>query len=536
MAIMAKLSGNARPDSMSYNMMIGALCKIPTKELEEKAVGHLRNMLKSYRDGYKKARPDSFSFNCIISMLARSESGEATNVIYRTLMAMENQRKRGNESIVLDTITYNTVLGKLAKSGSKEDTKKAMTLLENMEEKSSMGNTAITPDIMTYTIILRIQEKVGNTRSAANIASSYLVRAMSKDEKLYVDRFGLKTLLLALSKSRDLEHARTARRAWEQIEKQQSNAGEGRGGVKCHNGDADLLLDSDLCNLVLLAYGRASENGSMENSQAIADEALSFLSQRIRQHSEGGVSAILPILPTVVGFSAVLASLGQGNMADDALRLLRIMRALGEDHAVPNIEPDDGCYISIMVGLARSRTEDAAPQALKVIRRMKEDSGTVSTAALNAAINSCARTVGSPIARRRAIEVAFEMFRFGREGKSCVDVVTYGLMIRTCIELTDDDGVRFRLVEVSWLQSVFILSLVICVYCTHAIIAFVCVLVDMACIMYSRYYFNKPLFKLCAKSGLVGDMVVKEVKHFKKRLVGDRQLLPVGWTMNVNDK
>ena len=125
--------------------------------------------------------------------------------------------------------------------------------------------------------------------------------------------------------------------------------------------------------------------------------------------------------------------------------MMKVLRRGG----VPDVEPDVGCYMSILGPLARSEAANAAPQALRVAKRMKEDLGTISSAALNAAINSCARTAQDDIAKRKAIEVAFMLYHLGRESGTCDDI-TYGLMMRTCIRLTDDDDTRIKLVQVSY--------------------------------------------------------------------------------------
>jgi hypothetical protein len=428
MKAMEGIGGNARPDLTTYSIMIGALSRSPTEDSEQKAVDHLRRMLRSYRDGYERAKPDSFVFNCVIGMLARSKQPWADNVIYRTLMAMESQHKKGNTSVIPDTITYNMVIGKLAKTSpaTKENAKKVMDLLKKMEY-DSQSNEAIAPDIITYTNVLRIQGKVNHQR-ASDIAFSYLERAITSSDKVQVDRLGFQSLLLALSRSCSIEHATMVRKSWEWMETFDKAKDDG-------------VLDSNLCNLVLVAYSNA-------NDATAAEEALSFLSQRIGRYNEGDRTALLP---TVVGFGAALVSLGKANRVDDALCLLDMMGVLHRN-GVPNIEPDNGCYASILGPLAQNEAANHAPQALKVLKHMNNALGTVSTVALNAAINSCARTAGDENAKRKAIENAFSLFHLGRESGTC-DEITYGLMIRTCIRMTNDNDTRIKLVEVSFISS-----------------------------------------------------------------------------------
>ena len=319
LSTMEKIGGDARPDVSSYNMVISALSRSSDKDAEQKALDYLRNMLKSYREGYEKARPDSFVFNCIISMLSRSKQPWSDNVIYRTLMSMESQQKRGNASVIVDTITYNMVIGKLAKTPSKDNAKKVMNILKSMEEKS------VTTDIITYTSVLKLQDIV-NPGYAAAIASRYLERVLSSNERnVQVDYIGLKTLLIALSRSSKREHAMLARRTWDWIEQS----------------DKANMLDSKLCNLVLISYSRVNDTKAIE-------EALTFLSERIRRYKNGEAT----ILPSVIGFSTTLVSLSTANRIADIIRLLEIMTIL-------NVKADEKCYESILRSLSNTKAKEA---------------------------------------------------------------------------------------------------------------------------------------------------------------------------------
>ena len=414
---MDSIGGNARPDLTTYSIILGALSSCPTEDSEEKAVDYLRGMLKSYREGYEKARPSSFVFNCVIGMLTRSEQPWADNVIHRTMKSMESQRNNGNTFVVPDTITYNMVIGKLAKNCSKENAKKVMDLLGNMN-----NDDASAPDIITYTNVLKIQGKVDPQR-ASDIAFSYLESIISSNKKVQVDRLGLQALLLALSRSFSLEHARMARRTWEWME----------------TNDKSKLLDSNLCNLVLVAFSNATHALAVE-------EALYFLSERINRCSKVDIAVILP---TVVGFGAVLVSLSKVGRVDEAVSLLLKMRMLHEK-GVPNVKPDEACYQSILGPL--SHEVGGAPlQALKVVQLMKEDLGMVSTVALNAAMRSCSTESHDPTAKRQAIEIAFIIFQLGRESKAC-DEITFGLMMRNVNSLTDCADRRIKLLEVSFVH------------------------------------------------------------------------------------
>ncbi|KAL7497917.1 hypothetical protein ACHAWT_009426 [Skeletonema menzelii] len=439
---MQQIGGDARPDSASFNMFISALSRSNDPDAVKKAVDYLRSMLRLYtNDGYEKAKPDSFIFNCVINMLARTKQEWADEVIQRTLSAMEAQERNGNTSILLDTITYNVVIGKLAKSATISNAKKVMKLLATMEARAESGSKAVVPDIITYTNVLRLQCKV-NPQRAASVASSYLKRAMSSDDEIFIDQVGFHTLLHALSKSNKFEDAVMARKAWEWMEK--SNR-------------VNVVLTSESCNLVTIAY-------SKNKTEEAGEEVLSFLSDRIHRYRKGGKETVLP---TKAGFSAAFIPLCATNRTTDAISLLKIMKAL-------NIEPDVGCYISMLSALAGRRTTNGAVHAQKVFYQMKEDLEDVPTAAFNAAINACAWVSGNPTVQRKALGIAFELFHQARKENS-YDSVTFGLMIKACMHLSNDDNERMKLIQ--------------------------------------------PVFELCSKKGLVGSMVEREMRHLASRII-----------------
>ena len=198
------------------------------------------------------------------------------------------------------------------------------------------------------------------------------------------------------------------------------------------------VLNSSLCNLVIIAYSKIND------SKEAVEKSYSFMLERIDCWNKGDTTVILP---TMVGIGAGLLSLGKERRVDDALHLLELVRVLS-DGGVPDIMPDEGCYMNILSPLARSQEANVAEQALSIVKRMKADLGTVTTASLNSAINTCSKIVGTPVVKRKAIEPAFLLFQLGRESESC-DATTYGLMIKTCINLVDDENARLKYVEVS---------------------------------------------------------------------------------------
>ena len=421
---MKMLKGNSRPDTVSYSIIIGALSRCLSPESEQKAVNHLRDMLRSYNtDHYAKAKPDSFVFNCTINMLARSNEQWADDTMYKTLMSMENQSRQGNTSVIADTITYNTVIAKLSKNPTKENAKKVMKLLVQMENNEKASNNNATPDIITYTNVLKMQGELDSNR-AASIASAYLKRALTRNTLPPIDGIGLRTLFVALSKRGSYEDASIALRTWERFE---------------NDAKSSHMLDSDMCNLVLLSYSRVKTDQS-------ASVVFEFILNKFRTYQDGSRTTILP---SVVGLSAVMSLLTNRARSNDALSILRIMTAFSSS-GHKQMKPDVGCYISILSSMCgyEPSTKNNALFARKILYDMKRNrSDSLPISVINTAINACAWTSGDLDDKMRALQIAFDIFGETKQSQS-YDTSTFALMIRACSKLSRDDDVKFKLVKV----------------------------------------------------------------------------------------
>jgi hypothetical protein len=315
------------------------------------------------------------------------------------------------------------VIAKLAKSPTKENAKKVMKLLAQMQRHEESGNTGVSPDIITYTSVLKLQEKLDPNR-AASIASTYLRRVLTKKELPPIDKVGLRALLIPLSRRSEPEDAKLALRIWERIE--------------CCSRTSK-VLDPDLCNLVAMSLSRAKYDDS-------ADTVLNFLSERFRRLKAGDEYVVLP---TVIGMNAVLSSLASKGRMNCAISIIDIARLLGKK--CHQFQPDAGCYRSVLVPLAVDRPSTKnAWYVEKISKRAKDDFGVIPISILNAAIDACAYTLedegGS---RAEAIKVAFGLFDQAKEAGT-YNTATFGLLIKACMKLTDDESVKFKLVQVCY--------------------------------------------------------------------------------------
>lgn len=425
---MEALGGDSRPDIASYSMIISALSRNSSPGSEERAINYLRKMLRSYNtEHYMQAKPNSFVFNCVIAMLDKSSEEWAADAMYKTLKSMESSHRKDSSSVCPDTITYNMVIAKLSKKATKDNAKKVMKLLAQMEDNEESGNKDAAPDIITYTNVLKLQKKLDPNR-AASIASAYLKRILSKKTLPSIDKVGLRALLSALAKSSKAEHASVALRTWERIESS--------------NMDASEVLDSDMCNLVLMSLQSSKTD---ESSGA----TLAFLTERFRRLQ---CEDEYIVLPTMVGMNAALSSLAHSGRVNDALSVLKLMKEFSKKKGI-QLQPDAGCYRSILAALSgtQSSTINNAACAEKVLKVAQDEFGSaLPISVTNAAINACAWTAADPLRpmiKAEALKTAFAMFEQTKETQS-YDAVTFGLMIKACMHLSYDDAARLKLVQV----------------------------------------------------------------------------------------
>ncbi|KAL9190214.1 hypothetical protein ACHAXT_007425 [Thalassiosira profunda] len=483
------------PSVIPFNILLNAMLKGSSPNKIEQA----EQLMATMESVGGNARPDVATYNVFISELSRSRSQGKAQKAVDQLRDMLKAYSGGYEAAKPTSFVFNCVIGMLSRSKPQDWAENTIyRTLMAMESQRKRGNTDVVPDTIAYNIVIGKLAQ-SPTKENAKKVTKLLVdmeESAKSDGTIAPDIITYTNVLRIQAKVSPLRAAHLAASCLERATAKEKSMPIDRAGFlalllalsKSHKIEHATMagkawewmedparvhtLDSGLCNLVLIAYSNAKDRRA-------ADEALAFLAERMRRYRDGDKSTILP---TLVGFGAATATLSKAGKIEDALRVLESMKALSGE-GVPNIKPDVGCYASILGPLARSGSENAPLQALTVFRQMKEDLGILPTAPLNAAISACARTGG-----QRAIEAAFELLRLGRESDS-VDADSFGLVIRTCMS-TGDDGTKFRLVE--------------------------------------------PLFKLCAKNGLVGRRVLAEIKHFKKRLLPNNQL-PAEWTANVGD-
>lgn len=89
-------------------------------------------MHKMYEDGNLLAKPDTISYNVVINSLAKSGGKGACNDAEKLLSKMHYLYERGDRDVKPNVVTYGAVIDSFAKSGEPDAATRADALLATM--------------------------------------------------------------------------------------------------------------------------------------------------------------------------------------------------------------------------------------------------------------------------------------------------------------------------------------------------------------------------------------------------------------------
>jgi len=369
--------------------------------------------------------------------------------------------------------------------------------------------------------------RLSGDRKAANMALHVLNRMKKaireENRTLKVDRVIYKTVLTCLALPTNPRHASASYEILQEM-------------LEASKENEDVKPDSHCCNLVVKAFAKAG------HGRKTATHAQQILVDLVQQYRAGKMSAA----PGTAGFNQVLNAWSKTRDRRDAVKnaetVMKLMREL-RDGCVEYAKPDKST-ISLMFSIyalqknesmaqsaqdlfdsfmgeidydrmlieglmnvwAKSDTPNKTEKILELKRLMEEKwkrgewNMRPTTRTYNILLNACSYAAkGDAEDRGRALETAREAFReLKGSNEEKPDPITYGTMIQAVCNLSEDEPDK-KVEEV------------------------------------------KEIFDECCRSGMVGDMVVKEMwggldKETVEEIFGEnRSEPPVSWKRNVKD-
>ena len=184
---------SVQPDNVSFNSVISAYAKMPSKDAAQKASDVLHRMQAFHDAGHIDVKPDTVSISLIISALLQSakfgaDKAMMANQALAILKRMEDLYKFGStesydRKTKPDAITYTSTIECLVIAGGKGCGEKAEQILKSMEEMyfhDDMASDDLKPDTTSYNAVLRAYANSGE-RDAAEKTETFLKRMMNNN-------------------------------------------------------------------------------------------------------------------------------------------------------------------------------------------------------------------------------------------------------------------------------------------------------------------------------------------------------------------
>ncbi|EED96595.1 predicted protein [Thalassiosira pseudonana CCMP1335] len=448
------------------------------------------NLSLSLSNNGKGLKVDKKTFDWLIDAWAHSGQKDSSQMALSLLERMEDLRDLAlyggwgeAAKVTPDAKTFTKVVNAISRSGRSDAGERAETVLKSMERNN------IRPNTLTYTYVVDAY-----SRSASPQAAVHAQRIVDQMEQLRSEGdVDVKPTARAWNSvigawaQWDGEGASGAERAEACLEKMEKLAKE--------TGNKDVRPNSYNCNSVISALANSKEVGA-------ASRAEKILEKLERLYRETGDE---------ISFNTVLNAWAKSGDADAPERARDVLRRMEELEASGlKVSPDATSFATAINAYARSHTFGKAQSAYGLFLHMKELYDATGNASLqpnnvvyNSVLNACAFTVGDLEEQSRAIEIANAMLvGLGDSEHGNPDQVTYGTYLKVLSNQMPASKAQVKAAE--------------------------------------------AVFKRCAKDGMVGDMVIRQLREINmddesyQNLVGKSFYeevglgdLPSSWTCNV---
>lgn len=494
------LGGSLKVDKRTFDWLIDAWSYSNEADASENALALLSRM-EELREMDILA-PNVKSYTKAINAIARSgreKAGEQAEGILNRMI--EDESVYGAE-VRPNTFTYTYVIDAYARSSSSKAPHAAQRLIERMEELRAEGDPDVRPTTRAWNSVIAAwaqwkgeEMAWGRIGSGAERAEACLdimeeLANTTGNEDVRPNSYNYNSVISALANSQDEGSALRAEKILERMET-----------LYRETGDESIKPRTATYNAIIDAWAKSGEMDA-------ANRAELLLAHMMELYETGHN---LDAKPNVRSFNSVLnawAKSGHPMAPYQAGEVLARMVDLDKNSEL-NVSPDTTSFATAINAYARSHEYGKARQAYDLFLHMKElyDSSGKSTlrpnnVVYNSVLNACAFSVGDLEDQSQAIEIANAML-VGLEkspyGKP--DQVTYGTYLKVVNNQMPLSEARDQVVD--------------------------------------------TVFRKCAKDGMVGLMVIRQLQEMGmeevyetlsgKSLWGDVNLrdLPSEWTCNV---
>eukprot|EP00586_Coscinodiscus_wailesii_P020303 CAMPEP_0172502528 /NCGR_PEP_ID=MMETSP1066-20121228/160963_1 /TAXON_ID=671091 /ORGANISM="Coscinodiscus wailesii, Strain CCMP2513" /LENGTH=575 /DNA_ID=CAMNT_0013277823 /DNA_START=136 /DNA_END=1860 /DNA_ORIENTATION=- len=438
-----------------------------------------------------KIKINKRNFNWLIDAWAFSGHPDAAQYALSLLQRMES-----HPLITPDVRSYTKVINALSRSRLPTAGDKAEEILERMNELSSGANPSAKPNTYTYTGVIEAWSNSGRgvegAQRAEALSKKMVALSQEKGEDVKPTARSFNAVISAWAKSRGAEDS--AQRAEDTLEIMEelyargdnpdvkpnvfnynavmsawSNSGEGASAADhiegifermkdlYEKGDEGLKPTSASYNTVISAWAKVGN----------AARAEELLWEMENEFERTGDKTVEPNLKT---FNSVINAWAKSRDVNAAYRAEQILTNMTSISATnPSLTPDVTSFSTVINAWARSHNYAKADRARNILRQMQLSPIKPNTIIFNSVMNACAFTVGDEAEQSRAMEIAHETYMELEDSPyGTPDEITFGTFLKVCSNQMPDNESRQRVVHL--------------------------------------------VFKKCCNGGMVGDLVLQQVK------------------------
>lgn len=354
-----------KPDVTCYNTVLDCLAKSGTEEAADQAENLLRSMRERYQQGDPDVAPNAVSYASVINVLSRSKAKDAPR---RAEVLLEEMNQLSHIDGTNSRVAYNATLIVWARSNDPDASKHAEALVVKMKQLEQHGDKSRGPDIFTYNALLQNyamnQEAEKGEALLLWLCKDYLENSGS----IKVDLIAFNTVINAWSRRRDNDAALRAEQIFQKLESVQDKLG----------------IQPDT-----VTYTSRISAWSSSSDPSAPQRVVSILADMQRKFQSGDHVCKPNTLTFNWALTALSKSQGGADTIDDAYIIVDTMYTMSA-HGHRDCRPTLNTFSLLLKCIARSRLNDKAKRAWRVLTDMKNQSVNPDLRTLNEVLAACA--------------------------------------------------------------------------------------------------------------------------------------------------
>lgn len=471
LSLSSKGAGSLKVDKRTFDFLIDAWSYSGQDDAVDNALSLLQRMeeLRDDEKGSHAVSPDVKTYTKVINAIARSGRSDAGQQAEELLERMIHDAET-YENLRPNTFTYTYVIDAHAKSALYKSPHSAQRLVEEMERLRAEGDSEVRPTARAWNSVIgawaqwKGEEMAwGRVGSGADRAEACLgimeeLANTTGNEEVRPNTYNYNSVISALANSWDEGAASRAEKILEGME-----------NLYRTTGDDNVKPRTATYNAIIDAWAKSGEADAASRAELLLAHMMELYETR---HN-------LDAKPNVRSFNSVLNAWAKSGLTVAPERACEVLTQMEELDKISELKvsPDATSFATAINAFARSQAFGKAQSAHDLFEHMKElyDSSGKSTlrpnnVVYNSVLNACAFSVGDIKEQSQAMGIASALLiELQKSPYGKPDQVTYGTYMKVINNQMPASETRDQVVD--------------------------------------------TVFQKCAKDGMVGEMVLRQLRE-----------------------